>query len=134
MAREKDRYVVLADGHRKMLEALRNLLEGMFATVIMATDRPSLFEAIERVKPDLAVVDMSLPPTGDKNIIHEIKENCPELKYIILSVYDEPIIMKEVMSAGASGFVLKQSIVEDLLKAVRKVRKGETFVSRSTKH
>lgn len=133
MADEKDRCLVLADKHQNMLEALRNLLGGMYESVIMVADRQSLFEAIERVKPDLAIVDLSLPPVDEDSIVYEIKDCYPELKYIILSVHDEPMVMNEVMSAGASGFVLKQSLVVDLFEAVRKVQEGSTFVSGSAK-
>jgi len=134
MPDEKDKCVVLADGYQNMLEAIGNLLETMFEAVIMVADRQSLFEAIKKVKPDLAIVDLSLPPAGEENIVHEIKNDYPELKFIILSVHDEPMIMNKVISIGASGFVLKQSIVMDLFKAIRKVREGCTFVSGSTKY
>ena len=133
MADEKGRCVVLADSHQNVLEGLRNLLETVFDTVIMVDDRQSLFEAVEKVKPDLAVVDLSLPPANNDSIAREMKDYFPELEFIILSVHDEPTVVDEVMSAGASGFVLKQSVAMDLLDAVRSVREGRAFVSTSVK-
>ena len=133
MADEKGRCVVLADSHQNVLEGLRNLLETVFDTVIMVADRQSLFEAVEKVKPDLAVVDLSLPPANNDSIAREMKDYFPELEFIILSVHDEPTVVDEVMSAGASGFVLKQSVAMDLLDAVRSVREGRAFVSTSVK-
>jgi len=133
MADEKGRCVVLADSHQNVLEGFRNLLETVFDTVIMVADRQSLFEAVEKVKPDLAVVDLSLPPANNDSIAREMKDYFPELEFIILSVHDEPTVVDEVMSAGASGFVLKQSVAMDLLDAVRSVREGRAFVSTSVK-
>jgi len=133
MADEKGRCVVLADSHQNVLEGLRNLLETVFDTVIMVADRQSLFEAVEKVKPDLAVVDLSLPPANNDSIAREMKDYFPELEFIILSVHDEPTVIYEMMSAGASGFVLKQSVAMDLLDAVRSVREGRAFVSTSVK-
>ena len=134
MADEKGGCVILADGHQNILEGIRNLLETMFETVIMVADRQSLFEAVEKVKPDMAVVDLSLPPVDEAGIAQEIKEAFPELKFIILSVHDESTVIDEVMSAGASGYVLKQSVAVDLFKAICKVREDRTFVSTSLKH
>lgn len=132
MVDEKGRCVVLADGHQNVLEAIRGLLKTVFKTVITVRDRPSLFEGIEEFKPNLVVVDLSLPPAGDVNIAHEIKDYYPELDFIILSVHSEATVVGEVMFAGASGFVLKQSVALDLLKAVRSVQEGHLFISRLT--
>jgi two-component system secretion response regulator SsrB len=129
MAIQKSRCVILADRHQDLLEGIRGLLETMFETVVMVADKRSLFEAVGKVKPDLAMVDLSLSASGQLNIAREIKDSYPELKLIILSVHDEPAAIDEVMSAGASGFVLKRSVAVDLFKAVEEVERGWTFIS-----
>jgi DNA-binding NarL/FixJ family response regulator len=129
MTAEKSECVILADRHQNLLEGIRGLLETLFETVVMVADKRSLFEAINKVKPDLAVVDLSLSASGQVSIAREIKESYPNLKFIILSVHDEPTAIDEVMSAGAAGFVLKRSVAVDLFKAVQRVQKGRTFVS-----
>jgi DNA-binding NarL/FixJ family response regulator len=133
MVYEKGRCVVLADKHPNVLEGVRGLLETMFNTVVMVADRQSLFEAIEKVKPDMVVTDLSLPPVTGESIIREISDNCPGLKYIILSTQDDPTVVDEVMSAGASGFVLKQFVAVDLFEAILCVQEGRTFVSHPAK-
>ena len=130
----KGRCVILADGHQNILEGIRNLLKTMFETVIMVADRDSLFEAIEKVEPDMAIVDLSLPPADEADIVQTVRDTFPKLQFVILSVHDDSTVIDEVMSAGASGFVLKRSVVVDLFKAIRNVRKGHTFVSTSGKH
>jgi DNA-binding NarL/FixJ family response regulator len=133
MASEKSRCVILADRHPNLLEGIRGLLETMFESVVMVADKRSLFEAVERIKPDLAVVDLSLAGSGEASIARAINDSYPELKLIILSVHDEPAAIDEVMSAGALGFVLKRSVAIDLFKAVESVQQGRTFVSASTR-
>ena len=129
MASEKSRCVILAERHPNLLEGIRGLLETMFETVVMVADKPSLFEAVERLKPDLAVVDMSLAVSGDASIARAISNSYPELKLIILSVHDEPTAVDDIMSAGAAGFVLKRSVATDLFKAVESIQRGGTFIS-----
>lgn len=123
--------VILADSHQNLLEGVRGLLETMFETVVMVADKKSLFEAVDKLKPKLAIVDLSLPVSGEVNVACEVKSRYPELKFIILSVHDEPEVLDEVMSAGASGFVLKRSIATDLLAAVHEVLHGRTYISPS---
>jgi DNA-binding NarL/FixJ family response regulator len=123
--------VILADSHQNILEGIRGLLETMFETVVMVADKKSLFEAADKCTPELAVVDLSLPGSGEANIARQFKGRYPELKLIILSVHDEPTAVSEVMSAGASGFVLKRSIAIDLFPAVRTVLEGGTYISPS---
>ena len=121
--------VLLADRHQSMLEGIRDLLETMFQTVVMVADEPSLLETVEQLKPDLVIVDLSMPVSEEINVARRLKTRYPELKVIILSVHDEHTVVKEVLAAGALGFVLKRSAVMDLIPAVQEVRQGRTYVS-----
>jgi len=123
--------VILADSHQNLLEGIRGLLEAIFETVVMVADKKSLFEAADKLKPKLAIMDLSLPVSGEVNVARDFKTRNPQLKFIILSVHDESEAVSEVMSAGASGFVLKRSIVTDLFPAVREVLRGGTYISPS---
>ncbi len=125
----KQHCVVLADNHQNMLEGIRGLLESVFETVVMVADKISLFEALDKIKPELAVVDLSLPVSGEVHITRQLSGRYPDLKLIMLSIHDEPAAAKRVMSAGALGFVLKRCAGTDLLAAVQSVNKGGTFVS-----
>jgi len=105
------------------------MLEAMFETVVMVADKASLFDIAEKINPDLAVVDLSLPVSGEINIARQLKDKYPKLKIIILSVHDEQTVVSETMNSGISGFVLKRSVASDLFPAVDKVLGGKTFVS-----
>ena len=126
--------VILADRHQNMLEGIRGLLEAMFETVVMVADKASLFDTAEKINPDLAVVDLSLPVSGEINIARQLKDKYPDLKIIILSVHDDKTVVSEIMDSGVSGFVLKRSTACDHLLAVDKVRGGKTFVSPSLEY
>ena len=121
--------ILLADSHLNMLEGVRSLLQGMFAAVVMVADETSLFQAADKLKPDLAVVDLSMPVADEFNVARCLKNHYPELKVIILSVHDEPMVVKEALAAGACGFVLKRSVATDLIPAVREALEGRTFIS-----
>lgn len=123
--------VILADSHQDMLEGIRGLLQTTFESVVMVADEKSLFEVIGKMNPDIMVVGLSLPVSGEVNIARKIKRYNPNLKFIVLSVHDEITAINEVMSAGAAGFVFKRSAVTDLMPAVDEVLKGGTYISPS---
>jgi DNA-binding NarL/FixJ family response regulator len=128
---QKARRVLLADRHQNMLEGIRSLLETVFDVVVMVADEKSLLDSLEKVLPDLVVVDLSLPITEEINVARRIRKRNPEMKVIILSVHDEQTAVDECLSAGAEGFVLKRTATNDLIPAVWEVLKGRTYVSPS---
>lgn len=123
--------VVLADSHSPMLEGVRSLLEGRFEAVVMVADESSLLHALEKVRPGLAVVDMSFPRIDPHsgNIAGLLRERFPELKLVLLSVHDEPLVAQRMLELGAAAYVLKRSATTDLLPAIEKVLGGGRFVS-----
>ena len=129
----KNNCIVLGDRHQNILEGLRGLLESLFGGVVMVADQPSLFEALDRIKPKLAIVDLSLLGRNGINSACELNERFPNVKFIILSNYDEPEVVEDVMSKGVSGFVIKQYAGTDLLDAIKSIKAGEIFVSPAVK-
>lgn len=125
----KNGRVILADSHLGMLGGIHSLLEASFEAVLMVADERSLMEAIEKFKPCLVVVDLSLPDSEEANIVNRLRRCHPDVCLIVLSVHDEPTVATVVRSAGAAGFVLKRSAVTELLPAVREVLRGGTYVS-----
>jgi DNA-binding NarL/FixJ family response regulator len=121
--------VLLADGHLGMLGGVHSLLNALFETVLMVADERSLEDAVATLKPDLVVVDLSLPRGGEANIARCLLRRHPELRLIVLSVHDEPTIAGQLQSEGVAGFVLKRAAATDLVPAVREVLGGGTYVS-----
>jgi DNA-binding NarL/FixJ family response regulator len=124
-----ERRALLADDHPNMLAAVRGLLAGRFATIVMVADETSLLEAVKRMEPDLVVVDLSLPVAGNVNVVRSLFARFPSLKVIVLSVHDEMPAVSQALSTGAVGFVLTRTAAGDLLAAVDAVMRGETYVS-----
>lgn len=127
----KQGHALLADSHLGMLGGVHSLLDVLFETVLMVADERSLMEAIATFKPDLVVVDLSLPREGEANIAGRLMQSYPALRLIVLSVHDEPTVVSQVRKAGAAGFVLKRRAATDLIPAVQEVLRGGTYVSRA---
>jgi DNA-binding NarL/FixJ family response regulator len=123
--------VLLADSHLGMLGGVHGLLDALFETVVMVADERSLMEATATFKPDLVVVDLSLPSSGEVNIARRLMSQHPDLRLVVLSVHDDPTVAIVVLKAGAVGFVLKRSAATDLAPAVNEVLRGGVFVSPS---
>jgi two-component system secretion response regulator SsrB len=113
---------LLADRHHGLSEGVRGLLETAFGTVVMVADKTSLLDVAFRLRPDVAVVDLSLARDGDLEWLKAVRQRCPGLKVIALSVHDEETVRLAAMAAGADAFVLKRAIATDLLPAVARVR------------
>jgi len=116
--------VLLADRHHGLTEGVRGLLATTFGSVVMVADQASLIDGAGRLQPDVAIVDLSLAPDSHLNWLQALRESCPDLKVIVLSVHDEPSVRDAVRRAGADAFVLKRAIATDLLRAVDDVRPG----------
>ena len=116
--------VLLADRHHGLTEGVRGLLETAFETVVMVADEKSLIEGVGRLRPDVAIVDLSLARDSGLEWLRTIRRRCPGLKVIVLSVHDEQNVRRTALEAGADAFVLKRAIATDLLPAIEVVRGG----------
>jgi DNA-binding NarL/FixJ family response regulator len=126
---KKHGIALLADNHPSMLAGVRCLLEDLFSVVVMVDDEASLVEAINKMIPDVLIVDLSLPVTGGCNIMRQLAGRFPDLKIIVLSIHDEPAAVQASLAAGVAAFVLKRAAATDLVQAVKEVRKGKTYIS-----
>jgi len=110
--------VLLADRHHGLTEGVRGLLETAFGTVVMVADEASLIEGAVRLRPELAIVDLSLARDSSLGWLKALRNRCPDLKVIVLSVHDEQSVRSAAIEAGADAFVLKRAIATDLLPVV----------------
>jgi len=122
--------VLLADRHHGLSEGVRGLLATAFGSVVMVADEASLVEGASRLQPDVAIVDLSLAGSSRLDWLQALRQVCPDLKVIVLSVHDEQSVRDAVMRAGADAFVLKRAIATDLLSAVDHLRRGPIPTSR----
>ena len=118
MSEETLSCVLLADRHHGLTEGVRGLLETAFESVVMVADEASLLEGAVRLRPEVAIVDLSLARDSGLGWLRELRQRCPDLKVIVLSVHDEQSVYRAAMAAGADAFVLKRAIATDLLPVV----------------
>lgn len=121
--------VLLVDRHPALVESIRDLLKAMFDTVVMVSDENSLIETLDRFGPDIVVVDLKMPVTGEQDVANLLNRYDPELKYIVLSTHEGREMMEKCKASGASGYILKRSSAGSLVKAVEAVQNGGTFFS-----
>lgn len=93
----------------------------------MVADEPSLIESASRLRPALAIVDLSLSRRGDLGWLARLRAGCPGLRVIVISVHDEAEVARAAHAAGAEGFVLKRELVTELLPAAESVLAGRNF-------
>jgi two-component system nitrate/nitrite response regulator NarL len=124
--------VLLADPHHGLSEGVRALLATTFETVVMVADEISLFESARRLQSDLAIVDLSLSRGDGLDMVRRLHDLFPQMKLIILSIYDQSSVGRSVLAAGADGFVAKRAIATDLLAAADAVLAGQQYVSPET--
>jgi DNA-binding NarL/FixJ family response regulator len=121
--------VLLADDHTLMLGGLTKLLEPWCEIVGSVTDGRALVEAAASSRPDLAIVDISMPLLNGIEAAQRVKEVSPETKLIIVSMHDATAYVQAAFKAGASGYLLKRSATDELEQAIRTVLAGNYYVT-----
>jgi DNA-binding NarL/FixJ family response regulator len=127
----KQNRILIADAHPTMMAGVRLILKDRFEASVMVADDHSLRDTVESGQFDLVIADLSIPVSTGENVVRFLKRLSPDLRVIILSVHDEPVVVQECLAAGAKGFVLKRTAVNDLVPAVEAVLRGEVYVSPS---
>jgi len=121
--------VFLADDHavvREGLKALVNTHPGLFV-VGEAADGRTACELVERLRPDVAVLDVSMPGMTGGQATERIGQTCPGVKVLALTVHEDRGYLRELLAAGAAGYVLKRSAAEELIRAIEVVAGGGTY-------
>jgi DNA-binding NarL/FixJ family response regulator len=94
-----------------------------------AEDAHKALDAMRRLKPDLAVIDISLPGTNGIELIKQMTSEQPELAFLVLSMHDETYFALRALRAGATGYVMKAEATTEIIGAIRKIREGGLYVS-----
>jgi DNA-binding NarL/FixJ family response regulator len=121
--------VLLADDHAIVSQGLEALLRPRFDVVGQVRDGRALVAAVETLSPDVVVTDISMPGLNGLEAIRQIKKSKPGIVTIVLTMHTEPTVVSEALKAGASGYVVKTSAVEELGTAVQEALKGRTYIT-----
>lgn len=121
--------VLMADDHSIVLTGVRKLIEDWCEVVGMVENGRALVEAAERLRPDLIILDISMPLLNGLDAARQIKKTCPETKLIFLSMHTSPRFVTSTFKAGGNGYVLKHSASDELVQAIDTVLNGHTYLT-----
>jgi DNA-binding NarL/FixJ family response regulator len=132
----KNLNVLLVDDHPLLLEGLRLLINAQpdMKVVGEADCGPVAIEVAEQVKPDVVVMDVSMPKGGGVRAVQKFRETYPSMRVLILTRHDEAVYLQQLLQAGISGYVVKRAASKDLVTAIRTVADGGVYVDPSIAH
>jgi DNA-binding NarL/FixJ family response regulator len=125
--------VLLADDHALVREGTRRLLEteSDVEVVAEAASGEEAVDAVKRLRPNIAIMDIAMPGMGGIEATRAIKNSCPETAVLVLSAYDDEPYLMALLEAGAAGFLLKNVHGQELINAIRAVSRGESVLQPS---
>jgi DNA-binding NarL/FixJ family response regulator len=135
-SKEKKIRVLLAEDHILVRQGFRRILEDDPGISVVGEARTGL-EAIDRckeVKPDVVVMDLSMPELGGLEATAEILKADPQTKILILSMYSNEAYVRKAFELGAKGYILKNAIEVDLTRAVMALAEGQAYFSPGVSH
>lgn len=123
--------ILLADDHTVVRQGLRKVLEERpeWQVVAEAGDGRDAVRLAEQFRPDVAVVDVAMPLLNGIEATRQITRRAPQTKVLVLSMYSDEAYVTQMLKAGATGYLLKDSADVDLLQAVQAVSQGKSFFS-----
>jgi DNA-binding NarL/FixJ family response regulator len=125
--------IVIAEDHTILREGLKALISSNpeFEIVGEAKDGAEAIRSVNNIRPDLVLMDLSMPKMSGMSAIVEIKKSAPETKILVLTIHNMEEYILEALRAGANGYVLKDADQEELLLAIKTVLEGKSFLSPS---
>ena len=123
--------VLIADDHEFVRKGLRNFLEGECGINVVA-EASNCLEVIDVLREnyvDVAVIDISMPGGSGLDVLQQIKKYRPNLPVLFLTMHSENRFAVRALKSGAAGYITKESAPKELVKAIRKVVRGGTYVS-----
>ncbi len=121
--------MLLADDHKVMLERIADLLAGECDVIGTAIDGRRALDAAQDLKPDILVLDISMPVIDGMETARRLKAAGAKARIVFLTVHDDPDFAREALEAGALGYVSKPRVASDLLVAIKEAHAGRSFVS-----
>ena len=121
--------ILLADDHALLLGAFEKLLSDEFQVVGHAADGRTLVTEAERLKPDVIVLDISMPILNGLEAGRQIKKKQKNVKLVFVTMSEDADLASEAFRIGASGYVLKRSAASELTTAIREVMQGRSYIT-----
>jgi DNA-binding NarL/FixJ family response regulator len=125
--------VFLADDHAIMREGLRLLINMQpdMEVVGEAGNGRAACQQVRELRPDIVVMDLSMPEMDGMQATEAIKGSCPEVKILILTVHEDEDYLRLLLKKGASGYLIKSAVADDLARAIRRIMEGGLYLDPS---
>lgn len=123
--------ILLADDHSITLSGMRSVIGQEHELIGAVADGRSLVSEALRQRPQLIILDISMPMLNGIEAARQIHQTWPQAKLLFISMHSNAMYVREAMSTGASGYILKSSAAEELLPAIQTILEGGMYVSRS---
>ena len=121
--------VLIADDHRMLREAFARLLEAECDVVGSVADGRAVLAEAPRLGPDVVLMDVAMPLLDGLGAARQLRRAMPDVKVIFLTMNEDPDLAAEALRVGASGYLLKNSAASELLRAIREVAGGRSYVT-----
>jgi len=121
--------ILMADDHSLVLAGLRKLVEEEGDVVGTVEDGRALIEEAQRLRPDIIILDISMPLLNGLDAARQLTKLVPDSKLIVLTVHSTPTYVTEAFKAGASGYLVKQSVMAELKQAIQAVLSGQHYMT-----
>lgn len=121
--------LLIADDHTLLAEACKSLLEPEFEVVGIADNGRALLRLACELKPDVVILDIAMPQLNGLDAGEQIKHLLPATKLVVLTMNMSPEVAAEAFRRGASGYVVKSCAAEELVRAIRRALKSESYLS-----
>lgn len=123
--------VLVADDHPVMLEGIRVFLEPHLEIVGKVCDGRALVEAALELKPDLVILDISMPLLNGIEAAAQIRKSLPEVKFLFVTMHANPAYLEAALNAGGTGYVLKSAARGEMADAIEAVLSGRIYVTKA---
>ena len=122
--------VMIADDHAILRAGLRMLVNAQadMEVVSEASDGEKAIQTARETKPDVALLDLTMPRVGGMKALQQMARECGEVRVLVLTMHDDPAYLRSALAAGASGYLLKRAVDAELIAAIRAVHRGGVFV------
>jgi DNA-binding NarL/FixJ family response regulator len=121
--------VLIADDHAVVAEGLSSILQKSYDVIGIVRDGRELLVEAPKMEPDLIVLDIGMPALNGLDAAEQLKHFLPSVKFVFLTMKDDPNIAAAALNLGRVGYVLKHSLFSELLHAVSEVLQGKTYVT-----
>jgi DNA-binding NarL/FixJ family response regulator len=123
--------IVIAEDHQLFREGLKSMLSKREDTIIVgeAEDGIEALKLIRKLKPDMVLLDLSMPKMGGISVLKDVKREFPTMRILLLTIHESDQYVLEAFEAGADGYCIKDSSRQELMLAIDSVLQGKTYIS-----